>query len=76
MPKGQAENRYGFLKSGLKTDVENDIFWSEIHVGSGFGDPGGKPPTKNSQEYPCWGRISEWVSITFKMLSVSVKWST
>ena len=62
-------SRYNFcLKARLKTGM--DFF------GSGFGDPGGKPPTKNSQEYPCWGRISEWVSITFKMLSVSVKWST
>ena len=27
---------------GLKTGVENDIFWSEI--GPGFGEPGGTPP--------------------------------
>ena len=39
-----------FLKAGLKTGVENVIFWSEI--GSGFGESGGTPPTKNSQEYP------------------------
>ena len=30
--------------------VKNDIIWSEI--GSGFGEPGGTAPTKNSQEYP------------------------
>ena len=27
---------------GLKTGVENAIFWSQI--GSGFGEPGGTPP--------------------------------
>ena len=31
---------------GLKTGVENDIFWSQI--GSGFGEPGGTPP----QQFP------------------------
>ena len=39
----------GFQWCGLKTGVENDIFWSEI--GSGFGEPGGTPPIKISQEY-------------------------
>ena len=29
------------LGPGLKTSVENGIFWSEI--GSGFGEPGGTP---------------------------------
>ena len=29
-------------RPGLKTGVENYIFWSEI--GSGFGEPGGKLP--------------------------------
>ena len=29
------------LRPGLKTGVENYIFWSEI--GSGFGEPGGTP---------------------------------
>ena len=28
----------------MKTGVENVIFWSEI--GSGFGEPGGKPPPR------------------------------
>ena len=37
-------------RPGLRTGVKNDIFWSEIR--SGFGEPGGTPPTKNSQEYP------------------------
>ena len=32
-----------------RTSVENYIFWSEI--GSRFEEPGGTPPTKNSQEY-------------------------
>ena len=27
---------------GLKTGVENAMFWSQI--GSGFGEPGGTPP--------------------------------
>ena len=36
------ENQYGFQRSGLKTGVENAMFWSEI--GSGFGEPGGTPP--------------------------------
>ena len=30
------------FRSGLKTGVENDIFWSEIR--SGFGELGGAPP--------------------------------
>ena len=34
-------NGYGFESPGLKTGVENGIFWSEI--GSGFGEPGGTP---------------------------------
>ena len=34
---------------GLKTSVENDIFWSE--TGSGFEEPGGNTLSKNSQEY-------------------------
>ena len=38
-------------RPGLKTGMENYIFWSEI--GSGFDEPGGlPPPPKNSQEYP------------------------
>ena len=50
--KVRSENGYGFLRLGLKTGVENGIFWSES--GSGFGDAGGTPgtPTKNSKEYP------------------------
>ena len=47
MTTSRTEKRYG---DHLKTGVENHIFWSEI--GSGFGEPGGTPPTKNSQEYP------------------------
>ena len=45
--KDRSENGYGFYKSCLKTDVENDICWSEI--GSGFGEPGGTPPLKSSR---------------------------
>ena len=50
LPKTRSKNGYGFLRSSLKTGVENYIVWSEI--GSGFEEPGGTPPTKNSQEYP------------------------
>ena len=32
----RSENGYGFESPGLKTGVENGIFWSEI--GSGFGE--------------------------------------
>ena len=39
--RSRSENGYEFLSPGLKTDVENGIFWSEI--GSGFGEPGGTP---------------------------------
>ena len=31
-------------RSGLKTGVENYIFWPE--TGSGFGEPGGTPPQR------------------------------
>ena len=37
----RSENGYVFQSPGLKTGVENGIFWSEI--GSGFGEPGGTP---------------------------------
>ena len=37
----RSENGYEFQSPGLKTGVENGIFWSEI--GSGFGEPGGTP---------------------------------
>ena len=42
--KVRAENRYGFLRPGLKTGVGNGLFGSES--GSGFGDVGGTPPPK------------------------------
>ena len=35
---------------GLKTGVENAIFWSQI--GSGFGEPGGTPPPTISRSNP------------------------
>ena len=35
---------------GLKTGVENDIFWSEI--GPGFGEPGGTPPPRILRSTP------------------------
>ena len=38
------------FRSGLKTDVENDIFWSEI--GSGFGEPGGTAPPRIPRSTP------------------------
>ena len=48
--KVRSENGYGFLRPGLKTGVENGIFWSEI--GSGFGDAGGTPPPKIPRSTP------------------------
>ena len=39
-----------FKRSGLKTSVENYIFWSEI--GSGFGEPGGTPPPRIPSLFP------------------------
>ena len=36
-----SENGYGFLETGLKMGVKNDMFSSQI--GSGFGEPGGTP---------------------------------
>ena len=45
-----SENGYGFSRSGLKTGVENDIFWSEI--GSGFREQGGIPPPRISRGTP------------------------
>ena len=33
--------------NGLTTGVKNDIFWSNIR--SGFVEPDGTPPAKNSQ---------------------------
>ena len=43
-----------FLRPGLKTGVENHIFWLEI--GSGlFGGPDGTPAPKNPREYPLGG---------------------
>ena len=42
MVKQRSENGFGFQWPGLKTGVENGMFWSEI--GSGFGELGGTPP--------------------------------
>ena len=46
----RSENGYGFLGPGLKTGVENGIFWSEI--GSGFGESGGTPLPKIPRSTP------------------------
>ena len=36
----RSEKGYGFIRPGLKTGVENDIFESEIvEIGSGFEEP-------------------------------------
>ena len=35
----RSENGYGFYMPGLKTGVENGIFWFEL--GQDFGEPGG-----------------------------------
>ena len=38
------DKKLSALRPGLKTGVENYIFWSE--VGSGFGEPGCTPPPR------------------------------
>ena len=48
--RGRSENGYGFKKPSLKTGVKNDIFWSER--GSGFGEPGGAPPSRIPRSTP------------------------
>ena len=46
-------NRYGFYGSGLKTGVENDIFWSFLIIGSGLGEPcGTSPPPRIPRSTP------------------------
>ena len=63
--KVRSENGCGFLRPGLKTGVENGIFWSEI--GSGFGDAGGTPPPKIPRSTPPGGegfeqgRHNDWI---------------
>ena len=37
----------------MKTGMENGMFWSEI--GSGFGEPGGTPPSRNPRSTPPGG---------------------
>ena len=50
----RSEDGFGFLRPGLKTGVESDIFWSEI--GSGFGKPGGTPQPRIPRNTPRgWG---------------------
>ena len=46
----RSENGYGFYGPGLKTGLENGIFWSEI--GSGFGEPGGTPRPRILRSIP------------------------
>ena len=48
--KARSEKGFGFQRSGLKTGVENDIFWPEI--GSGFGETGGTLPPKFLRSTP------------------------
>ena len=61
---------------GLKTTLENDIFWPEI--GSGFGENGRHTPTKYSLEYlPGAGcritsRSLQIETTSFNMLEVPV----
>ena len=49
----RSEDGFGFLRPGLKTGVESDIFWSEI--GSGFGKPGGTPQQRIDRSIPLQG---------------------
>ena len=45
-----SDNIKSALRPGLKTDVENYIFWSEI--GSGFEEPRGTPPPRIPRSTP------------------------
>ena len=49
----RSESGYGFWRPGLKTNVENGIFWSEI--GSGFGEPGDTPLPRIPRSNPPGG---------------------
>ena len=61
----RCENGYGFLGPGLKTGVENGIFWSEI--GEGFREPGGAPvPRILSTPPPPYPGLSYSVSSDFQ----------
>ena len=67
----RSENGYVFSRSGLKTGVENGIFWSEI--GSGFGEPGGTPLPeipRNTPPPPGFAPmlciVSGWISFNLK----------
>ena len=53
----RSEDGFGFLRPGLKTGVESDIFWSEI--GSGFGKPGGTPQPRIPRNTPPGGGMAE-----------------
>ena len=53
----RSEDGFGFLRPGLKTGVESDIFWSEI--GSGFGKPGGTPQPRIPRNTPPPGGEAE-----------------
>ena len=46
---------------GLKTGVENDIFWSEI--GSRFGEPGSTSPPRIPRSTPRVTRVGKKISI-------------
>ena len=51
--KKSVKKRYGFYGSGLKTGVENDIFWSFLIIGSGLGEPcGTSPPPRIPRSTP------------------------
>ena len=54
-----------FQRPGLKTGVQNDIFWSEI--GSGFGEPGDRPPPRILRSTPSPG--------TYLVLRTFVFWN-
>ena len=54
-------NGYGFWMPGLKTGVENDIFWSEIR--SRFGEPGSTSPPRIPRSNPRVTRVGKKISI-------------
>ena len=47
----------GRVQAGLKTGVENDIFWSET-AGSRLGEPGGTPQPRIARRTTLYGFLA------------------
>ena len=81
--KKSVKKRYGFYGSGLKTGVENDIFWSFLIIGSGLGEPcGTSPPPRIPRSTPrppltmdqCQRRPIRGLLLYFNLLQNAQKW--